>query len=189
MKWSNDLLPLDQPITQALSLALIPIGVVAVGLYGICVQLYFHTNSFVEEYSDKITALVIHATGEISAKIEQLTQLSSGSAKQTRLGTVLPIPVEDVTEQLLSEIRRIGAEADEWLDCIGHGKNYLRSSAAWLAVDATVIVALVFILTLSIPINTLLIIEYACGFPTVLFTYNLFKFRAIEAKLDKARVD
>lgn len=189
LNWSNDLLPLEEPIAQALSLALIPIGVVAVGLYGICVELYFHTNSFVEEYSDTVTALVIHAKGELSAKIEQLTQLSSGTSKQAKLGSVLPIPVEDVTEQLLTEIRRIGAEADEWLDCIGRGKGHLRSSAAWLAVVATVIVALVFILTLNVPVNTTLIVEYAGGFPTILFIYNIFKFRSIEAKLDKARID
>lgn len=189
LKWSNNLLPLEEPIAQALSLALIPIGVVAVGLYGICVELYFHTNSFVEEYSEIVTALVIHAKGELSAKIEQLTQLSFGASKQSKVGSVLPIPVEDVTEQLLTEIRRIGAEADEWLDCIGRGKSYLRSSAAWLAVVATVIVALVFILTLNVPVNTTLLIEYAGGFPTILFAYNIFKFRAVEAKLDKARID
>ena len=178
-------MPLD-PLTEAVSL--IPIGVVAVGLFGISVELYFHTNSFVEEYSDKITALVIHANGEISARIEQLTQVSTAVSKQSKLGTIFPIPAQDITEQLLSEIRRIGAEADEWLNCLARGKSHLRNSAVWLAVDATVIVAIVFILTLSLPINPILVIEYAGGIPTILFFYGIFQFRSIETKLDKARV-
>ena len=52
--------------------------------------IYFHTNSLVEESSDKITALVIHATGEISAKIEQLTELSSGSANTNQTQNNIP---------------------------------------------------------------------------------------------------
>jgi hypothetical protein len=95
---------LEQLLTETLSLALIPIGVVAVGLIAISVQLYFQTNSFVEEYSDKIAALTAKANGEISAQIEEITQLSTGGSKQARLGTVgtvLPVPVADLTEQLL----------------------------------------------------------------------------------------
>lgn len=189
MKWLNDLLPLDQSIAETLSLALIPIGVVAVGLYTISVELYFHTKSFVEEYAEKVTALVILANGEISARIERITQLNAGPSGQTKLGTIFPVPVTDVTEHLLSQIRRIGATSDEWQNCLARGKSHLRSSAAWLAVGATVIVALVFILTLNMPVNAVLFLEYAGGFPAILFTYNILRFRAIEAKLDKARVN
>jgi len=182
------LFALQAQITQTLSVALIPIGVVAVALYALSVEMYLHTKDFVEEYSDEIASLVAEANGEISAQVEQLSKMSASSAKQTKLGNILPIPIEDVTEQLLTSIRRIGGEADDWVDCLARGKAHLRNAALWLALDATVVVGIVFILTLSIPIDLLLILEYAGGPPTLLLIYSLLRFRAIETKLDKARV-
>jgi hypothetical protein len=184
------LFPLQAPIAQTLSLALIPIGLVAVGLYALSVELYFHTKDFVEEYNEQVASLVIAANGQISARIEQLSKMSTGSglAKQATLGTILPIAVEDVTEQLLTEIREIGAEADDWMDCLARGKSQLRNASLWLALDATVVVAIVFILTLSVPVDLLLVFEYAGGPPTILLLYSVLQFRRIETKLDKARI-
>jgi hypothetical protein len=178
---------LDQTTSEAI--ALIPIGTVVVALFAISIQLYFHTNSFAQEYSEKVASLVVQANSQISANIQSLLEIGAAKPpKQSKLDSVLPIPAIDLTEQTLSEIRRIGAEADYWQGSLARGKSYLRRSALWLVVCAVVLVAVVFVLVLKTGPEPALIMEYAGGIPVLLFAHDIYQFYAIQKKLDKARI-
>jgi hypothetical protein len=175
---------LDQTLTDALTL--VPIGVFAIGLFAISVQLYFQTGSFLEEYKDKVNALRVQANNQIASRIEEIFRLRQSPKPVS--GAILPIPIDDLTEQLLSEIRRIGADADEWQSQLAKGKIHIRNAAALLSIIAAIIAFMLFSLALKTGLDPILIMEYAAGIPAFFLAYSLFRFRAIQTKLDNARV-
>ena len=168
-------------------IGLIPIGTLAVALFAISVQLYFHTNSFAQEYRDRVSSLVVEANGKIASKIEAL--LETSTKLKTGAESVLPLPKIDIREQTLSEIRRIAAQADDCQTSLVRGKSHLRRSALWLAVCAIVLVVVVFITVFKTGLDTALVLEYAGGIPTVLFLSDISQFYRIQRKLDSARIE
>lgn len=164
------------------AIALLPIGVIAVALFALSVELYFRTNAFAQEYTDKVKSLVLQANSSLSGRIQEMVE----APKKTRPSKVFPELEVDLTEQRLSEIRRIGAEAADWQESLTLGKSYLRRSAIWLAVCAVVLVAVVFIVAFGTGPDPVLFLEYAAGAPIVLFLHDILQFRTIQTKLDKA---
>lgn len=182
--WSS----LSTPQQSVLDIiGLIPIGTLAVALFAISVQLYFHTNSFAQEYRDRVSSLVVEANGKIASKIEAL--LETSTKLKTGAESVLPLPKIDIREQTLSEIRRIAAQADDCQTSLVRGKSHLRRSALWLAVCAIVLVVVVFITVFKTGLDTALVLEYAGGIPTVLFLSDISQFYRIQRKLDSARIE
>ena len=165
------------------AIALLPIGAIAVTLFALSVELYFHTKDFAEEYAEKVNSLVLQANSTLSARIQEMVE----APKKTKTGKIFPELEVDLTEQRLSQIRRIGAEAADWQESLTLGKSYLRRSAIWLAVSALVLVAVVFIMAFGRGPDPVLFLEYAGGAPIILFLHDILRFRGIQTKLDKAR--
>jgi hypothetical protein len=171
---------LEQQLTDAITL--VPIGAIAVALFAISVELYFHTNAFAQEYTEKVKSLILQANSALSARIQEVVE----APKKSKQSAIFPELEVDLTEQRLSEIRRIGAEAADWQESLSVGKSYLRRSAIWLTVCAVVLVAIVFIMAFGRGPDPVLFLEYAAGAPIVLFVHDIFRFRRIQTKLDKA---
>jgi len=175
-------MPMEPQLSDAI--ALIPVGVIAVALFAISVELYFRTNAFAQEYTDKVRSLILQANSALSARIQEMVEAS----KKPTLSTIFPELKDDLAEQRLSEVRRIGAEAADWQKSLASGKFYLRRSAIWLDACAIVLVILVFMVAFEKQLDPVLFLEYAAGAPTVLFIHDILQFRRIQTKLDKAPV-
>ena len=149
---------------------------VSAGLITTSVEIFFRTNSFQGEYKEVSDALFVSTKVELLSEIDSLIQQRKAAQEkaptQPPSSLIFPEANVDYEEDILSSIREIGAEADNWLTSIQRGKTYLR------------------ILALFLPLSqAFLFLEYFTGPIFIFLAVYAARYEILVRDLDKAYIE
>jgi ABC-type multidrug transport system permease subunit len=166
---------------------------VSAGLVATSVEIFFRTNSFQGEYKEISDALFVSTKVELLSEIDSLIQQRKAAQQKvpTQPSSTLIFPEADVDyeEDILSSIREIGADADNWLTSMRRGKTYLHVIALLtfiLAVILFVFVGFLLFLPLS---EAFLFLEYFTGPILIFLGVYAARYEGLVRDLDKAYIE
>lgn len=164
-------------------------GVVCATIFAAGVQIFFHTNTFKQEYEETVRSLIAESSNKLQKLINKLIDLRKDSTEVDILEVdVFPELGYDVEEVVLAEIREISATVEFWLKAIEDGKRILRWISISLTLLASVLLVLVFIISLYGIGYGVLVAEYIGGPCLLGVIYNTSRYFKLVKILDDENI-
>ncbi len=169
---------------------IVAFALVSAGLVATSVEIFFRTSAFQQEYSEIANSLFIASKSDLLSAIEDLiNQRKTAKVSKQPVTMTFPEATIDLEEGILSEIREIGAQADNWLMSMQRGKSLLRTVALLtfaLSIILFIFVGLILLLPLS---SSFLFLEYFAGPILIFLGIYAARYALLVRNLDKAYIE
>jgi len=164
-------------------------GMACVAIIIAGVQIFFHTNTFKQEYEDSVRRLIAESSNKLQKEINKLEHFRKDSTEVDILEEDLfPELGYDLAEEALAKIREISVDVEFWLKAIEDGKRILRWISISLILLASVFFVAVFIFSLYGISYGALIAEYIGGPCLLGVIYNVNRYFKLIRRLDKENI-
>ena len=164
-------------------------GLACVAIIVAGVQIFFHTNTFKQEYEDSVKRLIAESSNKLQKEMNKLECFRKDSIKVDVLEEDLfPELGYDLAEEALAKIREISVDVEFWLKAIEDGKKILRWISISLILLASVLFVAVFIFSLYGIGYGALIVEYVGGPCLLGVVYNVNRYFKLVRRLDEENI-
>lgn len=167
----------------------IGVGVVCATIVAAGVQIFFHTNTFKQEYEETVRGLIAESSNKLQKLINKLIDLRKNSTEVDMIEVdIFPELGYDLEEGVLAEIRGISANVEFWLKAIEDGKRILR----WISISLILLASILFVIVVIISLYDIryavLVAEYIGGPCLLGVIYNIGRYIKLVRILDKENI-